>query len=286
MAAQALAVAATHDGFSAIGFPFFGAERRGAPVLAFTKFGNGRVRAGTQAYEPHLVVVLDETLLEVQDVVAGLWPEGSVIINSARPPERIALSRAVPTATVDATTIALDRMRRAVVNAPMLGAIARVSPQISLEGVERGIREIIGGRLGPDVADKNILAARDAYEAVTSGTSADGHVFGSGGRWLPDAADLPAGLAAEWTETPSGPIGPGSSVSNRTGSWRVDRPVLEVEKCTNCLLCWVYCPDGSIVRGEEAVTIEYDYCKGCGICAAVCAPKAIEMVREPLAEAG
>src|SRR3970040_562198 len=75
MGAQALAVAAAHDGDHAIAFPFFGAERRGAPVLAFTRFGKERLRTRTQVYEPHIVVVLDESLLETVDVLAGLRSE-------------------------------------------------------------------------------------------------------------------------------------------------------------------------------------------------------------------
>ncbi len=81
-------------------------------------------------------------------------------------------------------------------------------------------------------------------------------------------------------DTPFGRVGVGSSPTNITGGWRVNKPVLDGAKCTNCLLCWFYCPDGSIARGPKIVEIHYDYCKGCGVCAAVCAPKAIRMERE------
>jgi len=48
----------------------------------------------------------------------------------------------------------------------------------------------------------------------------------------------------------------------------------------NCLLCWIYCPDSSIVRKEKCVEVNYDYCKGCGICAHECPKDAIKMVEE------
>ena len=73
---------------------------------------------------------------------------------------------------------------------------------------------------------------------------------------------------------------PRTSLENKTGSWRTRRPVVDVEKCVNCLLCWIYCPDSAIMRLEDHIAINYDYCKGCGICAEECPRKAITMVEE------
>ena len=67
----------------------------------------------------------------------------------------------------------------------------------------------------------------------------------------------------------------------KTGSWRVFKPILDKTKCTKCLRCWIYCPEGSIKREKDGtVSIDYDYCKGCGICAIECKVKAINMERE------
>ena len=66
-----------------------------------------------------------------------------------------------------------------------------------------------------------------------------------------------------------------------TGSWRVFRPNLEKEKCVKCLRCWIFCPEGSIIRNkDDSITINYQYCKGCGVCASECNVKAIKMERE------
>lgn len=86
-------------------------------------------------------------------------------------------------------------------------------------------------------------------------------------------------------EIPEGSVidTPGSSLEYKTGGWRNLVPVRNIEKCTNCLICWVYCPEGCIKLKEgKIVDIDLDYCKGCGICAEECplADKAIKMVEE------
>jgi len=74
----------------------------------------------------------------------------------------------------------------------------------------------------------------------------------------------------------------GTSSAYVVSGWRVKKPVINEAKCTNCLICWIYCPEPAIVRREGAkVAIDYDHCKGCGICELECPPKAISMVMEP-----
>lgn len=76
---------------------------------------------------------------------------------------------------------------------------------------------------------------------------------------------------------------PGTSHVYRTGGWRTYRPVHDLEKCTNCLFCWLFCPDSAIsVKDGKFERFNLDHCKGCGICAQECPPKAsaITMVEE------
>lgn len=88
-----------------------------------------------------------------------------------------------------------------------------------------------------------------------------------------------------WQELDRGPAIPGgSSREFLTGSWRTgEQPLLDLVRCTHCMLCWLYCPDSSILVANGRVTgIDFDHCKGCGICAEVCPVKvkAITMVDE------
>jgi len=76
---------------------------------------------------------------------------------------------------------------------------------------------------------------------------------------------------------------PGNSLEYETGGWRNYRPVRDDNKCSNCLICWIYCPEGCIrVKDGKVVDIDLKYCKGCGICAEECPvkEKAITMVEE------
>lgn len=88
-----------------------------------------------------------------------------------------------------------------------------------------------------------------------------------------------------WTykQFPPGAVIPeaGNSDDYVTGGWRSERPWRDDEKCTQCLLCWIVCPDTSIhVADEKVTTFDLAHCKGCGICAQVCPVDAIEMVPE------
>ena len=86
-----------------------------------------------------------------------------------------------------------------------------------------------------------------------------------------------------WKEIPIGGLilEAGNAEKYLTGDWRTFRPLVDKEKCTNCLLCWIYCPDASVIVEEEQMKgFHYEHCKGCGICKSVCPFKAIKMVEE------
>ena len=66
----------------------------------------------------------------------------------------------------------------------------------------------------------------------------------------------------------------GSAVKFKTGSWRAFKPIWIEENCTQCLFCWLYCPDMSVkVEDGKMFGFDYDYCKGCGVCARECPGK-------------
>jgi pyruvate ferredoxin oxidoreductase delta subunit len=87
---------------------------------------------------------------------------------------------------------------------------------------------------------------------------------------LKSAKELPTG--GIWNE-------PGSSSHRKTGDWKVLKPQMNDKKCINCMFCWAYCPDTSvIVKDGEQKGFDLEHCKGCGICAEVCPVKCIDMV--------
>lgn len=86
-----------------------------------------------------------------------------------------------------------------------------------------------------------------------------------------------------WKDIPIGGLilEPGNAKNYKTGSWRAFKPVRDEEKCTHCLLCWIYCPDSSIIVEDGKIkNIDYEHCKGCGICSVQCPVDAIKMVEE------
>ncbi|MCI9128926.1 MAG: 4Fe-4S binding protein [Eggerthellaceae bacterium] len=77
----------------------------------------------------------------------------------------------------------------------------------------------------------------------------------------------------------------GTSVEYITGGWRSMRPVWDESACTSCMLCWVVCPDSSIqVKDGKMEGIDYDHCKGCGVCVHECRFGALDFIREDEAE--
>ncbi len=95
----------------------------------------------------------------------------------------------------------------------------------------------------------------------------------------------------KYNEIPMGGniIVPGNSKEYKTGGWRAKRPVHNDDTCLwikngTCGKCWTYCPDNAIKLtekdGKYYYEYDYDYCKGCGICANECPTQSIKMESE------
>lgn len=78
-------------------------------------------------------------------------------------------------------------------------------------------------------------------------------------------------------ELPQGTYSAAGVLVEKNAGWRIDTPIIDSDKCRNCLECYLYCPDGCIYKIEKSVAIDYDFCKGCLICQAVCPFKAISL---------
>ncbi len=158
-AAEILAKAAFEDGKYCQAFPFFGAERKGAPVMAFTRINDKPIRRRYQVYNPDYVIVLDDTLLEAVDVVSGLKEGGDVIINTK---ENVNFGENIDPYSIDATGIALDTLGVPIVNTVMLGAFAGATSVVTLDSIIKITKETFPGKIG----EKNAKAAEIAYEKI------------------------------------------------------------------------------------------------------------------------
>lgn len=295
-AARLLGAAATLSGERyALAFPSFGPERRGAPMRAFTKISAESIGDRTAVTRADIVVYLDGTLF-APGWDSELKEGGICLVNSAEP---IADERVI---AIDATGLAMQALGRPIPNTVFLGLIAGLERGISQAEVEEAIRQY----MAPKLHEKNIALVDEAVAFVKN------YQAGSVGALEAEqlSAEVPAEvLAATKHEARPGAEsliiptlrssvpGPdvyaqdtcfeGGFITQKNAGWRNVRPSVDAEKCTGCLQCYLYCPDGTIfkretgeVKPKPAIAFDYDFCKGCGVCAQVCKFDAITMVSE------
>jgi len=167
-AADVLAHAAFLEGKWVQAIPYFGAERRGAPVKAFARISDEPIRVHSQIYNPDYVIVLDSAIFRFVDVTEGLKKDGTIVMNTTKKPEEMGF-KGHNVATVDATGIALELNLLVaglpVVNTSILGAFAKATGEVKLASVVKAIKETWSGAAG----EKNARAAELAYERLTKG---------------------------------------------------------------------------------------------------------------------
>mgnify|MGYP001138954260 CR=1 FL=1 len=167
-AAELLAYAAFIEGRFVQAFPYFGAERRGAPVKAFARLSDEPMLVHSQIYNPDYIIVLDHAIYKFVDVTEGLKKDGIIIMNTTRKPGEMEL-KGRRIATVDATGIALELNLLVaglpVVNTSIVGAFAKATNEVKLSSVLKAIRATWSGSAG----EKNAAAAEMAYERLIKG---------------------------------------------------------------------------------------------------------------------
>lgn len=164
-AAKIMAEAAYLEGYKGVtAIPWFGAERRGAPVSASTRISPQPVMVMSQVEKPDVVVVLDDTLLRDRDVIGGLSSHGWLVVNSRQRPDELEVNSDFNIATADATKVCLELgllvAGLTVVNTAILGALVRATELVDIESIERVIKE----RFSDNLVDNNLSAVRKTYE--------------------------------------------------------------------------------------------------------------------------
>ena len=287
VASRVLGTAAFLEGYYAQDFPLYGAERRGAPIAAFTRISRESVLERGIIADPDIVIVMDETLLDdkMANPLAGVRDGAVVFINTTHSVSE-AMARHKISATVitlDLTKIGLEKLGKAVLSTLAGGVAAKlagINEDSLRKAVEKETSEIVSNR---NIIEKNIEAAVYCYNAI-------------------EPHPHPAPLPSRGTEVPEGegkkitvitvPFEPAdisapsvNSAANtpmrKTGNMRIFRPVWDYEKCTKCMTCVARCPDGCIAVNENGFPYtDYDNCKGCMICAEECPADAITAERE------
>lgn len=165
-AANLLVAAALKDGNKGVqAFPFFGAERRGAPVRAFARISGDEIHLRSEIYNPDIVIVLDESIMDKVNVIKGLKKDGRILINTRKKPKDFDFSNRFNVSTVDATGIALKNKILVggipVVNTPILGAVPKILDRVTLKAIKKTVQEKWKGEL----SNKNIKATQDAFDS-------------------------------------------------------------------------------------------------------------------------
>lgn len=152
-------------GYYVQSFPFFGIERRGAPVEAYLRLAHSKILIRTNVYTPDHIIVLDSTLLNSIDITRGLKPGGIILLNAAKKIKAVKQFSDYKIAIVDATAIALRNhlgsRTNPIVNTALMGAMAKILEMPSIDVVAETIHEE-----APAKHDDNVQAAREAFDEV------------------------------------------------------------------------------------------------------------------------
>ncbi|MDP6556627.1 MAG: 2-oxoacid:acceptor oxidoreductase family protein [Pirellulaceae bacterium] len=266
-ASRIVGTAAFLSGYYTQDSPIYGAERRGAAIVAFTRIDSEPILERGVIAEPDLIVVGDETLLSdsAAGVSAGQQSARAVFINiddASGLAEEYRIQPAV--IALDVTARTLNALGTAsALSVGLAAATARLIGIIEQEQLREAAREELGhtGLADEQIEANLVLAARLFNElspvAEIGAVRAEPQVVGS-------VATVPHHLPI--LSTPS-ILAAGNAEERQTGAWRFERPEIDYDVCTRCGICFVRCPDGAIALNEEGYpVIDYDHCKGCMEC--------------------
>jgi len=164
-AAYLLAAAAFEAGFTCQAFPAFGAERRGAPVMAFVRIDNKPITLRGQVLTPDFLIVQDETLLLDPTLTNGLKPGGAMLVNSRKPSEEIAEKFDTRVVAFPATDLAVKIIGKPIPNTALLAAFLALTEHMPQDALVAALR----GRFHGAMLEKNLALIAEAADAVEAG---------------------------------------------------------------------------------------------------------------------
>lgn len=171
-AAKLVADTALLQGAYIQAMPEYGPERTGAPLKAYTRICSDPIEVHNNITNPGIVIVLDDTLLDTEDVTVGMLADGAVILNTtmtaAEAREKLGVAESVKVAVVDATGIAMETIKRDMPNTPIVGALAAVTGVVPLDKVEERLVITFGKKFSQEMIDANIESVNRAYKEVSA----------------------------------------------------------------------------------------------------------------------
>jgi len=162
LAARMLASAFVLEGKSVASFPMYGFERRGAPVVAFTRIDDKPIREKTQIYTPDCLIVIDPGLLALTTLFTGLKPEGVFILNSPKKLTEQPSENLKTSGVVNATQIAVEEIGRDIPNTCLLGAFAATTSWLKLQSLLDCLPDYLSG----DILQRNLKSTERGYREV------------------------------------------------------------------------------------------------------------------------
>jgi pyruvate ferredoxin oxidoreductase gamma subunit len=149
-------------------FAEYGPERTGAPMKTFVRLSEKEIRLHGDVENPDMVIVMDDSLLEVLDVAEGIEKNGILLINTSKTKEVIASeinNKNCKIYTIDASGIAKELFGKNLPNTVIVGSIAKLIPSVSHKDVVRKLKEKFDAKLSEEVVRKNIEALERGYGA-------------------------------------------------------------------------------------------------------------------------
>jgi pyruvate ferredoxin oxidoreductase gamma subunit len=165
VAAYLLATAAINEGRFGQAFPAFGAERRGAPVVAFVRIADRVLQRHNQVQTPDFLIVQDQALLQVPDVLDGLAAGGAILVNSSKESDELSEQLEKPVVTLPATSLAQEHLGRPVPNTALLAAFLNLTELLPLDT----LLTALSGKFKGEVLARNSSLVHAAAERVPAG---------------------------------------------------------------------------------------------------------------------
>jgi pyruvate ferredoxin oxidoreductase gamma subunit len=280
-ASRIVGTAAFLEGYQAQDSPVYGAERRGAPVSAFTRIAREPIRERGLIARPDLVVIADASLIPDPSarVMEGVDERTAVFVNSSLSAEQIRTQTSLSgrLTTLDLNELALQHFGKRGAISALLGAVAGRFVGLRRESIREAIaRELTDLGLAAPVIERNQAVALQCYDRVqTVALETNPRQPAASAQLRVPTYDPPTRGTASITAGPNSPI-------RSMSGWRTSRPVLRPDLCNGCWLCFASCPEGAItIKPDGKPAIYYPHCKGCLDCVEVCPTHAMIVEREP-----